>query len=603
MAEIKRNIESGGIYINKWTTGLYNNRSPLFVPISAMGLQMISRMDTLWDGLNADLSHQMTLQRRPGFLRYCSTAFSSSEYPQQFFSFKNTSGTIKAMVETPTKVEWFDTTTVNTVITKTTTAQGSFVKVGSTLYYANGVDAKKWVSGTVSNWGIVAPATAPTITTISGVLSPLTGYTYVYVYKNSSTGHVSTASPVSGDTFAQTSKDFQLSGIGSSDPQVDQIEIYRTEDGGADYYYLATISNSGSWTYTDSSPDDDLNTFVVAPQNNQNDPPPTGAGLTCFYCGRVWIAKDNLLYFGGGSDVTNGVPEEAFPPANVFKLPGTIRAFAPTSQGLVVWTEDDAFVVLGSDLLSFRPIMWQKNFGTKSQNCVAQDGDLIFVFTSNRQLFSLSTSLSEIGFPIQASLGAFDPTTTYLTLHRSGADEGLFISNGVDTVYRYSASMQCWSSKYQPVGGVKCVSSIEVSTANYRLLMGRTAGSGYILSRDTNTYSDDGSAYPAYAIVGSINVAPPRAVTVVNSIVLETYPVGTYPTVSVLMNEISGTFVTIPNPVPDPPQLAGSTTVKMMRHDLLGNQSAMPLYARHLQVKITWATEAAKNELLGLGIV
>jgi hypothetical protein len=597
--EIKRNLEQAGIYISRWQLGLNDQRSPLFTPMSAMGLQMISRMDALWTGQNADISHEMTLVRRAGFPRYCSSNLSST--PLLMYGYKDVNGNIKKAVDTTTAVSWFDSGSITALFTKTTTQRGSFLKVGSTLYYCNGTDTFQCSNGVLSKWGIDAPVTAPTIGMLTGALSPKSGYKWVFVYKRSATGHVSSASPVSANSLAQTNKQFTLSGTGSTHADEDQIEIYRTEDGGANYYLLVTIANTAHWTYTDNTADDGLNTDIMAPMAGINDPPPAGISLVCMYLGRVWVAVDNLLYCGAGPDSTNGIPEECFPPANVWKLPGKITAFAPTTNGLVVFLEDDAYVVLGSDLASFKPKIWQRNFGVKSQCCVAQDGDLLYIYTSKKQLFELSDSLSEVGFPIQRRLGAFDPTNVSLALYRSGADEGLFISNGVDIIYRYSVAMGSWSTPYTPVGGAGILASIEVATSDYRLLMGRADGA--ILTRDTAQFNDDGATYPAWAVVGSIIVAPPRQVAVVNSVLLETMPVGTYPTVSVLMNEVSGNFVTLPNPVPDPPQLPPSKSVKMMRHDLLANQAAMPLYARHLQVKIAWPAEDARNELLTLGIV
>ena len=604
---IKRDLEnSGGIYINKWQTGVYKQRSPLFVPLSAMGVQILSRLDTLWDGLNVEISSKMTLMRRYGFARYCSTQFGSSDFPLAFYSFKNLSGTIKAMVDTPTKLVWFNTTSQTTVFSKTATTQLSMQKVASTLYVCNGNDndAKKWDGTTVSKWGITAPSTAATLSFSAGSLSPLSGYQYGYVFKNSTTGHVSTMSPASASTGKQTSKNIGVSGDRSTDAQVDKIDIYRTDDGGTDFFFLAEINNppSGTWSYTDSTPDTGLNDDIVAPTAHANDPPPSGISLVKFHMGRMWVASGNILYFAGGPDTTNGVPEEAFPPSNKLTFPDQITALASTSLGLLVFTVDDAYIVLGSDTASFYSKKWQQNFGVASQNCVAQDGDLIFVFTSKGQLFQIDTQLTEIGFPIRAQLGAYTPANVYMTLHRSGGDEGLFVSNGSTDVWRYSVAMGSWSPVAQPVGGVNCISSIEVSTGNSRLMMGRTAGSGYILNRDTTVFSDDGTAFSANVVVGSLIVAPPREVTVISSVVLEAMPVGTYPTVSVLLNEISGTFTALPNPVPDPAQLAASTTVLMKRHDLKAAQTPLPQHVRHLQVKIAFAAEAAQNEVLGLAV-
>lgn len=606
MASIVKNLaSSGGLYIDKWWTGEITNRSPLAVPLSAMGIQMVRRDDVLWDGLNVEVSPQMTLARRYGFSRFCSTAFGSSDYPLGYYSFKNTSGTLKLLVDTPTKVYSFTTSAQSAVFTKGTTAQTNFQKVGSTVYFCNGTDAEKWNQTTATKWGIIAPSTAPTFTLSGGSLSPRKGYTWVYVFKNSSTGHISTASPVSGSSGIQTSKEFNLSGARSTDPQCDKIDIYRTDDGGGDFFYVATIDNppSGTWSYTDNNADSALNDNLLAPQDHANDPPPTGISLVCFHIDRMFVAVDNLVYFAGGPDTTNGIPEESFPPANVFKFPGKVTAMASTSSGLIVWTGADCFIVLGNSTVTFKPKPWQKNFGVQSQNCIAQDGDLVFVYTSNRQLFSISDTLQEVGFPVGDHLASdFDPTTTYLALHRNGTDQGLWMSNGSTKMRRYSLATSSWDTEHQVVNGAGAIASIETSNSVWKLFTGRTAGSGYILARDTTTYQDDGSSYSAFAVVGTMVLAPPGQLAKIEYILTEVMPVGTYPTISVLLNEISGTFVPLPNPVPDPPRLATSTSITMKRHHLKSAATPLAEQLRLLQVKITFATENARSELLGLGV-
>jgi hypothetical protein len=122
----------------------------------------------------------------------------------------------------------------------------------------NGTDAKKWDGTTVTGWGITAPAVATSISTSAGSLSPTSGYRYVYTYKNSTSGHESTASPESASTGAQTSKNFKMTGTLSTDPQVDKINIYRTVDAGSKYNYLTTVNNDTGFSvtgYTDSSAD------------------------------------------------------------------------------------------------------------------------------------------------------------------------------------------------------------------------------------------------------------------------------------------------------------------------------------------------------------
>ena len=96
-----------------------------------------------------------------------------------------------------------------------------------------------------------------------------------YVYRNSSTKHISSASPVSLDSGAETSKQFDLTGPSSSDTQVDKVEIYRTTDGGAIFFRVGETNNGGTWAFTDNVADLALGTLKAALEG-ENDPPPVG---------------------------------------------------------------------------------------------------------------------------------------------------------------------------------------------------------------------------------------------------------------------------------------------------------------------------------------
>lgn len=606
MTGIQRNLANAGgsLYVNRFLVGLITQRSPLFVPLSAMGLQIIAMHDALWDGLNTEISRTMTLQRRPGYPRFCTQQFGASDYPLAFYSFKKLDGTIYPIVDTPTSVYHFNGTTLTLITAKAAAAQMRFQSVANVQYMCNGTDAKKWDGTTVSGWGIAFPVTAPTVSPGAGSLSPTSGYKWGYVYKNSTSGHISTMSPASANPGPGTSRQYTISGTGSADAQVNFIDIYRTLDGGSIYYFVASIANPGAvaFNYVDNNADTALNDALVAPVSHSNDPPPAGIKLCVMHGGRMWVATGNNVYFGGGPDVTNGVPEEAFPPANVFAFPGDVTAMASTSIGMIVWTADDAYVILGSDLASFYSQKWQANFGVQNQNCVVQDGDQLFAFTSRGQLFSIGSDLAEVGFNIRAKLGAFNPATVRLALHRSGDDEGLFVGDGVANVYRYSIALGCWSPVATPAGGVGSIASIETSTAVYTLVAGRTAGLGYILGRSTATFQDDGASYHAWATAGSLVLSPPGQAAMVESVMCECSATGSYPTVSILPNEVSGAFTVLSGPVPDPPTLPASTTVLTKRHYLKAAQTPIPQKVRHLQVKFDFGTEATKQELYGFAI-
>jgi hypothetical protein len=347
-----------------------------------------------------------------------------------------------------------------------------------------------------------------------------------------------------------------------------------------------------------------LNTAITAPLNHANDPPPSGINNVTFHMGRLWASVNNYVYFAAGPDNLVGVPEEAWPPANVFTFPGKVTAMVSTSAGLLVFTHADAYIIRGSDSGSFYSQLWQANFGVASQNCVASDGDLVFLYTSVRQLFIISDALDEAGFAIGDKLLAdFDPANVYITIHRSGSDSGLFVSNGSDTVYRYNIAKDAWSPK-ATYTSVKAIKSIAVADGDYRLLFGKATGSGYIYYRDLTTWQDDGSSFAAYATVGTIVIAPLGKTAGLEAVSIERTATGTDPTVSVLLNEISGTFTGIGvNPANDPPQLPRSSTVIANRHYLKFASSPLPELVRHLQVKIAFASENAKNELLGFALL
>jgi hypothetical protein len=561
-------------------------------------------VDALIDGLNVELTNAETLKRRPGNDRYCSASVNK---PLGFYAFRNIAGTTKLLTDSAAKVQTFTTTAVTDVYTKGATAKTRFQTVANAVYMCNGTDTKKWDGTTVSGWGIATPGAAPTLALSGTGITATSGYRYVFSFVNSSTGHVSTASPNSASTGAFSNKQVTVSGTGSADTQVDKINVYRTLDGGSLFYFLAQISNPGAsaFNYADTTADSGLNDLISAPINHANDPVPAGASNVTFHMGRLWVSVSNKVYFAGGPDTIVGVPEEAWPTAYVFVFPGNVTAMASTGQGLVVFTATDAFIIRGYDTFSFFSQKLMANFGVVDQDCVTQDGDLLFIYTASRQLFSLSDSLAEVGFPIGDYLkDNFDPALSYLKLHRHGPDSGLFMSDGATKVIRYNVARATWCPVGQPEGGVSALASVGVGTSDFRLLMGRAADAAYILYRNPDSSLDDGNVMSsAYATIGTLVAAPLGETTNLSAVLVERKAVGGDPEVAVLLNEIAGIFTALPDPVPDPPLLPQSLSVVMKRHYLNAAQKPLPQRVRHLQVKITFPGEDAANELLGLALM
>lgn len=404
-----------------------------------------------------------------------------------------------------------------------------------------------------------------------------------------------------------------------------------TNPSGVTETHAATV-NSNVWTYTDTGavygypfnitvPDGELDILIQAPINDENNPPPNTTNplttsvdgtfaLLCYGAGRMWGAVDNFLYFAGGPDVTYGNGNESWPPANVFALPGKITALASVPAGIVAFTADDMYIVYGTSSSTFYIQMYQRNLGAASQNCVVLDGDTLYLYSNQGQLWSFTHKLDEVGLNVAPLLSlTFTPPTVYMTMHKSGADVGLFISDGSTNHLRYRIDENSWSPMGQVVGGASCFASIETSVGVYTLLIGSATGSGFVSARSLTSWTDNGGTYACNAIVGSLIVAPPGSTAIVEFLTLQYVPTGTAPAVATLTQDIAtlagaGSFIAIGTGVNDPPKLlaTGSSGMVQKRWYMKNAQTPQAQEMNNLQVKISFPAENFKAEILTLGV-
>lgn len=437
---------------------------------------------------------------------------------------------------------------------------------------------------------------------LAGSATAYVGYQYVYLY-HTVTGQSSTASPASSTGPISGTLSVTVTGDGSSDPAVDRIDVYRTDDGGSIFYACVSVANTGApWSVVDTIADADLDTSRIAPVADLNDPPPQGMSLLAYFQGRMWSAVHNLLFFAAGPDCTNGIPSESWPPANVFIFPGEITGLASTSSGLFVWTADNLYAIYGGFITtSYYPQLIISNFGLASPNCLAQDGDQVFFYSSSRQMWSLSsTDKEQIGLTVADTLANnFDPATSYVAIHRSGQDVGVFITDGSQNFIRYDIDRQSWGAIATP--GVSAIGAVTVSSGNQQLY---GAIGQNIVARNLNVFNDAGATYTGYGTIGSLLVAGGgNEPAELGAIYLQRTSAGSELAISVLQNETTGIFVDLPLVTNYPYGLPGSTSVPSKRYDWLLNQSMLPQITSHLQIRVDMAAEDAKSELLNLSLV
>ncbi len=501
----------------------------------------------------------------------------------------------------------------------------------------------------------VFAAQAPAVALVAGGFSPApsTGYKYVIMYGNGSTVF-SVASPQSSLIKPDATHSVQVSLIASSDPQVNQIWVLRTEDGGATFYNLPTSPYPNTTAnITDSAADSTLELFQQADITGLNTPPPAGLTAFEFHMGRIWGVVQNTLYYSVGPDLglILGSPYEGFPPANFFTFSSRIVRLLSISTvagaGLLVFTTSDVYVILGNasaaaalagatGLTVFYAAPLLRKVGLGNYNGLDARGAIVYMMTSDGRLISFNPSsqiiytnpeqaINEIGFPIGAappaacitltggSLASFNPASTYVSWHGSGsADQALYVSDGSTGWFRCNANQQpdggsVWSPKRNITGGCVAVQSIETSPGVYQLLIGTTNTNNPIWYRDParTNYSDDGNTYDAFIRVGAMVLAQPGQIANVDFVTLD-LPItaGSAPTVKILFSELDGTFTTLAQTANDPPQLAAPATLWAARYAARQAASGTqpPAAGRYMQTIVDFGLEQVQDEILSLTV-
>jgi hypothetical protein len=242
----------------------------------------------------------------------------------------------------------------------------------------------------------------------------------------------------------------------------------------------------------------------------------------------------------------------------------------PTTSGLLVFTTSDMGIIVGgpaiSQLFAFIRI---PGLGLTSYNALTIKTGIIYLLTADNQCVSLDPNLgiSEIGFPVGDQINTISPSSAYAAFLIQGSnDKGFYLADGSTGWFRCNPNQSpdsaisgpVWSPKATIVGGVKAIAAVEIKPGQQALLLGSTTANQPILVRDSSytTFTDNGSTYPANFTFGSIVLANPGQLAEVGFITCEFLKTGNSPKLSVLLDEIADTVISISAAV----QSAGNTT-------------------------------------------
>jgi hypothetical protein len=295
------------------------------------------------------------------------------------------------------------------------------------------------------------------------------GYQYEICYGNGNLTPPVVSSPTlpSTSTGNFTGKAYiSIPVVASPDPQVNQIKIFRTTDGGALFFEIpgspfpnttATIQDDALNIAGGTAGDNLLNIFSSPPAQLENNPPPAGMINSCYHLGRIIGSVGNTMYIGDGPDNPfNG--NEAFPPGNNYVLPSTIVRFVPLTQGILIFTTASCYFSANGGANGDYPqqpaeYMAGKVGGVLSYNALDVVGSSIYLVNSKRMVkqIDISSGESEVGFPIgdllsntsnyvqfgiDGSYPGISPSSCYMAYHeQDSTDSALYLANpgpGID---------------------------------------------------------------------------------------------------------------------------------------------------------------------------
>lgn len=254
------------------------------------------------------------------------------------------------------------------------TAPWSFATNTFGLYASNGIKAYRFIDTgngllTKRNWGIQAPAAAPTFTFAAGTLTLQSGRQYAFSWVSKWTDslgtqrvHVGPPSPLTGTTGPQLLEVVNLANLAASaDPQITHLWVWATNDTPFNttsvLYFLTELAN-GTTTFGDSTPDTSLDVSRQIPYENFA---PSAAGIITEFQGRFALSgiagKPDLVQGTGLEEISLGIPQETAPPSVSFNVPGGIKSVAAMkvfNQTLMLSTPQFWFQVTGFSAETFQ---------------------------------------------------------------------------------------------------------------------------------------------------------------------------------------------------------------------------------------------------------
>lgn len=215
-----------------------------------------------------------------------------------------------------------------------------------------------------TNWrvgGMAAPAAPTAADTGVGVMNGT--YEWALTYYNSNTGYESSRSTTT--TTTPSNEQTQVSWSAPADAQVTHVNVYVRKATISTGFYRAASVAVGSTTTTLNLSDNDYNALtVLAPDEDENDPPPSGVKYLAWHKSRLFAATDTEVYYSKVELPEAFDPEKYEPvnPSDGQKITGLLSVFGR----LVVFKTDSLHAITGDG-----PSSWVVEEISRGVGCVA----------------------------------------------------------------------------------------------------------------------------------------------------------------------------------------------------------------------------------------
>jgi hypothetical protein len=142
------------IFTSRFFSGLWTNRSPLRDATTSRIVEKFYGQagDAMIAGTNVEITNKLTLARRPGTTVYDSHTYADPDRFYEFRLFNASTEEIYLMIDTAAEIySLYDGVRTSVFAKSTGSGQTYFQSVGNILYFADGLDNKKWLQ-TLFTW-------------------------------------------------------------------------------------------------------------------------------------------------------------------------------------------------------------------------------------------------------------------------------------------------------------------------------------------------------------------------------------------------------------------------------------------------------------------